>query len=357
MLMFATRGASSLVAGALLVAIAAPASAAVLTFSEVQINSHEAVNDAAPDLVRDTAGGAVELDAAGSRNLAFGNGSGGFLVKSVTDDVRARSSLVDGELKARSTLGFGADVASSGVMPVGHTNGSASATAMFGDSFRTFADNQPFLWSDGDTATFNFAVTGSTSVSDGIAAPESNPFITPGEIKNFVYTSLQLTVYAPGTIDLIVQLRDFDFSTGDIDDFLALNAQIDANRLESEFWYFGDTVLPDDFGVDPEHFLTLDGSDLTEVSFAFNPSGDFDWVLLLDTLVQLDASQQNVQASLDFASTVVTTYAGPAGTDTYSGSGLFPGTLALVANEVPAPSSLAFFALLLPVAWLRRRRG
>jgi hypothetical protein len=337
--------------------LALPAQAAVLTFSEVTINSYAAISDTTPDLLRDATGAAVELDAAGSRNLAYGNGSGGFVAKAVSDDVFARSSLQAAELKASSMLGFGTDVASNGVMPVGHTNGSASATAMFGDSFRTFADNQPFLWSDGDTATFNFAITGSTSIDAGIAAPDGNPFLNPGEIKNFVYGSLQLLVYASGTIDLIVQLRDFDFGTGDIADYLALNQQINDSLLLNEFWYVGDNVLPADFGLEPEDVLSLNGETPTEVSVQFDPNGDFDWILTLDTLVQLDASQQNVQATMNFANTVVASYVGPDGTETRSGSGLFPGTSALVA-EVSEPSSLALLTLLLPVGWrLRRRRA
>lgn len=340
---------------AISMALALPAHA-TLTFSEVAINSQTAVTDANPDTLRDETGGPVELSATGSQNLAFGSG-GAVVVKPTSDDVFARASLSTAELKARSMLGFGTDAF--GSLGSGLRNGSASAISQFGDSFRTFADNQPFLWSDGDTATFNFSVTGSTSVPSGIDAPATFPTGSNGEPINFIYSQLQLVIYQAGAIDVLLSLRDFDFGSGSIEDFLALNQQLNDRILFTEGWYFGDTVLPDDFNVPAERMLGLTDGVPTEVSYAFNPDGDFDWLLLLDTNVFLDASLQNVAATMDFASTVTASYVGPDGSETRSGSGLFPGTVALAVDDVPEPAGLGLLlAALLPLGYgLRRRRA
>ena len=232
-------------------------------------------------------------------------------------------------------------------MPVGQNNGSASATATFADSFSTYAGSSPFLWSDGDSVTFEFAITGQYSLPPGILAPTG---FEPGQIKNLVTASLRFQAYTPGGLDLLQQLTTFDFNTRPYEEFSQINAQLQSKRIPDSlgFWYLGDPVAY--FDVDPASVLHVNPDSPTEVTFSFNPNGDFEWVLTLDTLLQLDASLQNVTASLDFSHTIQTNYIPPPGTTTFSSSGHFPGTL-----PIPEPATLS---LLIPaLALLSRRRS
>lgn len=312
-------------------AMAAP----TLTYSEVRINSLSSVNDLAPDSLRDETGAEVQLGIAGSRAAAFS--SGGAVVKQVTDDVFARSSLQTGTIKARATLQLGANTfTSGGGVPVGARNGAASATAIFADSFRAYSASTPFLWTSGTTATFQFGVTGQSTVTGTVPDPVD---FSPGQPLDQIYTLLTIAIYKPGTLDLLRQLQNFDFSAYPdfataLAAFHALNDQIETNTIARNFWYFGDLIAP--FDVDPAHVLSVNATTPTAVRFDFTPGGDFDWVASLDANVFLDASLQNVGAALDFSNSIVTSYDGPPGATTYSASGVFPTTLPL--SEAPAPT-------------------
>ena len=324
------------VGGAAVLVTFSASSAVTLTYSEVQINSATSVSDLVPDLIRDDTGADLENGVAGSVNRGFS--SGGVVVKRVTDDVFARSSLVNGQLKARALLQFGNNVfVSGGGVPLGARNGAASATAEFADSFRAYSGNRPYLWTSGATATFRFGVTGQSTVTGTVPDPVD---FSAGQPLDQVYTVLRVALYKPGTVDLLRQQKDFDF--GAYPDFAtalaafhALNDQIQANFIASDYRYFGDFIAP--FDQDAAHVLAVNPTTPTNVAFTFSPGGDFDWVASLTTNVFLDASLQSVSASLDFANTIVTAYDGPPGTTTYSGSGLFPSTLAL--SQAPPPNT------------------
>lgn len=314
------------------VGLAVPMSAQpTVTFSEVNINSLSTVLDPAADLLRNDTGAAVQLGPiTGSRAGGFSNiGAPGVIVKNVTDAVLASASLATGTLKAKSSLALGANTFASPlgfVLPVGVRNGAASASAVFADSFRTYTGSLPFLWTNGTTATFHFNVTGQFTITGTVPDPATS---SPPKPIDLVYAQLVVRVYKPGTIDLIKQVKEFDFSRP-FSEFIALNNQINANQITVDYWYFGQVLADFNPPIDPSKILALPA----DVQFTFTPGGDFDWVATLDTNAHIDASLQNVGATLDFSNSLVSSYDGPPGTTTYSGSGVFPSTLPL--GQAPA---------------------
>ena len=316
----------------------APAMAQTVAFTEAQVNSvSSVVFDPAPDLVRNLTGADAAVGpVAGTRNLAFGSNPN-FVIKPVTDAVFASASLRLGTVKTTAILQFGPNgtVLGSGVAP-GSRNGSASGGATFADSFRTYSNNTPFLWTAGTTVTFSFGVTGQFTTTGTITRPTG----AAGDPLNQIYALLFINIYKPGTIDLLRQQKEFDFSA--YPDFataqaafLALANQIQANLITRDFWYFGDVIASYASTVPSAKILPISTTTPTPVQFQFTPGGDFDWTVTLDTTVQIDAAHQSVSATLDFSNSVDTAYQGPAGTTTYSGSGLFPGTFPT--TEIPPP--------------------
>lgn len=344
---------------------------AVDTYSAVNINSAHAITTP-PNMLTDFSGQTVELSGGGGpTNLAYSVGGGNFVLKRVTDSVYAKASLESAELKTDVSLSFGSDGNFGSPFitpaPVGAANGSASAYARFADSFRTYDNNTnaPFIWSSGEEVTFQFGITGQTSVSPEIVSPSADPFFNPGEPRNLVYTQLSVLIFKPGTIDLLVQLDNFDFgnypdfATG-LEAFLELNDQIQTNTIANDYWYLGDLVSYFADEVDPGKIIDVDPLVPTMLNYSFSPGGDFDWVIFIDSVAQIDASLQNVSASLDFSSTINTTYQGPPGTTLYSASGLFPNTLPLdnapSSAPVPEPATAATLGLAALALTLRRRR-
>lgn len=323
-------------------------SAFAAPYQRVFINSQASVTDPAPDSL--TSGGpAAQLSAyADFRNLAYSNGSGGFTIKRQMDDVFARASLSEGHLKARSILGFANNVQVTGApLNIGQRNGAANATAAFGDSFSTRWGSSPFVWSDGDEASFQFGITGTYSVPGNVVAPANT---NPGQIRNQVYASLNFQALTPGGLALREQLANFDFINRPMSEYYALNDQYEATRIDggNGFWFIGNPIVGFSLGSTP--VLALNPSGPTFVDMSFNPSGDFEWFLELDTTVHLDATLQNTTATLDFSHTISTVYTGPVGTTTVSESGVFPGT-------VPAPGAMPLLLAGAALAARRRRQS
>jgi hypothetical protein len=346
---------SFLLGFALLSAPALVLASPITTYTQVDVSSGTSVNDALPNLVRSDTGATVSIaPVGGTRNGAFDNGSGGFTVKTITDLVSGVASLETATLKSFASGGYGSNGTVRGVplTPApGRLNGVASSNVSFGDSFRTFADNQPYLWRDGDTVQFSFGVTGSTSV--------------PGNLNNVnsqVLSRLKLNIFQPGTIDLLNQFDTFDFSgdfTAKFARFNALSQEITARTITRSFWYLGSPQYAA-FDIPPETIVTFIGDTPVILEFDFAPGGDFDWVLFLDNGFQLDRTLENTFVELDFANSAVATYRGLPGTTTYSASGLFPNTLNLANaptnNPVPTPATLPLLAAgLLAMAALRNR--
>jgi hypothetical protein len=311
-----------------------------VTFAEVRINSQTSVTDSSPDFLRDVTGANAELGPiSGTNNLAFGNtGTGNYVVKKVADSVFARASLSNATLKTSAFLQFGSNSFVSGTgVSLGSRNGGASGIASFADSFRTYSGNTPFLWSSGTTATFHFDVTGLITTTGTI--PDPMTYSAPQPI-DVIYSVLQVYVFKPGTIDLLRQAEDFDFSAyTNFNDALAvfelIENQITANSITNNYAFFGQVTA--NFAVDATKILPLNPNAPTPFDFTFTPGGDFDWMATVTTLTFLDASLENVSVNLNFANSMVSSYHGPAGTTTFSGSGLYPSTLPL--SEIPPPST------------------
>lgn len=313
------------------------------TYSAVDINSASSVYfDPAPDSLQNTTGAAIQLGVSGTHVLAYNNGSGQYTNKTVTDGVFASADLAAGALKTEATLGFASNT-NSVVMPLGQNNGASGAIAQFGDSFQAFSGNTPFLWTSGTTVNFNFSVTGTSSIPNGVQTPQSRD---PGQPINEIFTQVGLTIYKPGGLSFYQQeYKGFDFNAyPDFDSALAafqsLSSQLQSMTIGSSLWFLGNPVVP--YAVDPNTVLAVSPNTPTQISYQFTPNGDFDWRLSLDSTTFLDASMQNVLVTQDFSHTILTSYAGPLGATTYSASGLFPGTVALstAPSSVPEPSSV-----------------
>lgn len=343
-----------LAASALLAASSVAMAVPITTYSEASINSYTSVSNAAPDYVIDTTGAAVQLSETGNNNLAFTNGTGNYVIKNVQDNVFARAALNTGELKNFASLALGNNIVTAGTgVPLGVRNGSATATAVFADSFTHYDGSQPFIWTSGDSVQFKFGVTGAVTTSGTIPDPAS---YAAGEPKDNVSTYLLISVYKPGTLDLIQQLNA-NYSS-------ALNQQIQDNFIKSDYWYFGTAITP--YDVDPAHILAVDPTTPTYATLSFNPDGDFDWIATLSSTVFLDANLQNVSATLDFSHTVTTEYVAPAGTTVFSASGVFPNTLDTndiptgATSATPEPATAGLLALAVGVlasGAIRRRRA
>lgn len=349
------------------------AGANATTLSQVSVNS--ASVPGATATATDNTGHDTELgyDSAGAVGRAYSSTIsspyGNYVAKPTTDSVYAKASLQDGELKAKASLSFGSDLWGTG--SAGTSNANASATATVADTFHIYDSNTntPFVWSSGDNATFQFSITGLSNIDSAILPSPVNPYDyppQPGVLKNTLYTRLGLNLYKVGTMALIAQINNLDWSdyNAALAQYNALNAQITANTIATDFWFLGDPVMYGADTIDPAKILAVSPDTPTDIYYDFNPDGDFEWQLLLDVTAQIDASLQNVGAVLDFSHTVTTNYVGPVGSTTYSESGLFPTTLSLDdlpgnTPAVPEPASAALMGLgcLAMVMGMSRRRN
>jgi hypothetical protein len=191
---------------------------------------------------------------------------------------------------------------------------SAFARADFGDSFRTYAGNSPFTWASDTEASFSFDLTGLVDLN---GADNGSQF--------------GLTILAPGALDAYARWL------GGENTFAEWNSQV----ITSFFYGLGP-------GVVAQSWMTGVVTDYPDsVSASFTPGSDFDWVLTLISNVGINGSFTVVDAYglTDFSNTLHLAYSGPDNTTTYSGSGLFPSTLALAAapTAIPEPASALLF--------------
>jgi hypothetical protein len=315
-------------------AVAAP----VTHYSEAFINSLQSVNDTTPDRVRDLNGGLVQSQNSGSTTFGFSGFS-----QTVSSNTSATANLGTGQLRAAATLGLG--TIQGGTPPAYGTDATrATARAEFADQFQLFSGNTPYLWQANTQVTFNFGVTGFTSI------PNLPQPLNSG--RNIV-ADLKLYTMKVGTLDLMAQLSTQTTWNS------ALANQIQANQIGFAGWCLGNYLAPTGW---------CDGSWLQPVSLnngaasinhTFQPGSDFEWILALETRVNLDTSLQNISATLDFGNTVNTSFQAPAGATVYSASGLFPNTLALSdvpGQQVPEQNSIALLALGLVAVGAQHKR-
>lgn len=326
----------------------------------VHAAAYSVVQDSNSLRVSSPTGESLSTSYADDRRWAYRTPSGDYAIIRQDTASSAKAQLSTGELGTYARVGtYGAP--SGAVMPEGYRSLQANAYAGFGDSFTTFgSNNTPFLWSDGTAAQFSFAIEGGTSPVNGLAVP-TDPY-EDGQPQNFIFTQLVFTAYQPGGIDILNQMAALeDAPEFDFDEWLVLVRDLEAKTLDRSFWYLGDYILPSDWALADDMFVTLGHDGTADLDFSFTPGGDFDWTLTLDTHVWFDASLQDVYFTHDFANTITARYQGPAGTTTYSSSGFFPGTLPLagIPSAVPDSGSTLLAMLLgLPVmAAIRRRLG
>lgn len=202
----------------------------------------------------------------------------------------------------------------------------AFARADIGDSFRTFDNQDPYQWASDTEVTFSIDFSG--FVSTGPA------------VNNRANAGFSFIAFTPGFLDPYAQFlfNDAPFPT----DF-------NANTIFSDNYHLGGTLYS---------FQTPVGPLPATIDVSFAPGGDFDWVagITVDTAASLFDS-----SIADFFSTATMSYTGPAGTTTYSASGLFPGTLPLSnapSSSVPEPGTLILMSLgLAAIGFIRRRRS
>jgi hypothetical protein len=320
------------------------------------VNSHTAVNSLPNDYLENTTGASLELSATGAGSYSLSNRNSaqpGFTQKQYSDNVYAKASLQTGELKTKASFGFGANEDFTGApIQSGKNNGSASATAGFSDVFNTYSGNTPYLWSDGSAASFNFAVSGNASIPSGLVARNDN---LGSNTKNLIFTSLNLYVAKTGAREISNQIEslrpNLASAIANKDEIDALQAIYDSYQIVDKTWVLGEHLMAPSNTWEK---VVLDENGTANISFQFTPNSDFEWSLSLESVVFLDASLENTEATLDFSHTIKTSYTGPDGTTTISASGLFPTSAPL--SSVPVPAAVWLFGSgLFGLTGLRRK--
>lgn len=258
-------------------------------------------------------------------------------VRTGTNPSSASSNLsVSGDWGSMSSFGF-ADLATgtlrsrttANITQPG-SNAYVQSNAYFADGFRTANPNgSPFNWGPTASGRFTLDLSGSIASSPSLQTMNAGAFVI-------------LSILQPGTLDpngrlaaVPEVLRYYYWQLGNSN--LLLNA---CDYLGSCAPLFPTAYL----ASFPQRIV----QDIT-------PGSDFDWLLLIGSYGQ--PGNATGSFDLDFSNTLRATYEGPAGTTTFSQSGVFAGTTPLV-STVPEPATVVMVAAgLLGVLGARRRRG
>ena len=232
----------------------------------------------------------------------------------------ASADLATGQLKMRSAV----------VDTDGTTNPSLQSNAIFGDSFTAQTPTgSPFTWNSASQAAFTVNLNGSLTSSAPLATVGGDVFVV-------------LSILKAGTLD-----PDKPLVNG-------------PTAIQYFFWNIGNPgtkiYYTDQQGnsqplIPTAEFTTIPAS----LNASFNPSGNFDWVLLLGADGQLGTAGSSFD--LDLSHTATLSYAGPDGSVTTAGSGQFKNFDAtLPPTTVPEPATLALLSIsaFVAAAWRRR---
>jgi hypothetical protein len=258
-------------------------------------------------------------------------------VRTGTNPSSASSNLsVSGDWGSMSSFGF-ADLASGTLrsrttanITQPESNAYVQSNAYFADGFRTANPNgSPFNWGPSASGRFTLDLSGSIASAPSLQTMNAGAFVI-------------LSILQPGTLDP--------------DGRLAGVPEV----LNYYYWQLGNSSLPltacDYVGnctplVPTAYFASFPQRIVQDIT----PGSDFDWLLLIGSYGQ--PGNATGFFDLDFSNTLTATYEGPAGTTTFSQSGVFAGTTPLV-STVPEPATVAMVAAgLLGVLGARRRRG
>ena len=200
------------------------------------------------------------------------------------------------------------------------TSSQTFGQAWIADSFMHLSGLNPFTWTNATQARFDIHIDGVESLTGNL-----------GQMANSA--RVMLMIYKPGTLDGLPYCG--------------------ANVIRTFSWSIGANNRPAPCGG--TFISNLSGTIDTNLSAVFTPGGDFDWAFGIvvggqsNTGPLPSATGRWVQ---DFANTATLSYSGPSGT-VASGSGVFPGSIAVV----PEPGSSALLlAGLAGVGWLTLRR-
>lgn len=244
------------------------------------------------------------------------SGSLSYLGTEGTASAQAESSLATGTLKAKAQ--------STSLVNTGpfDNNAFGFARADVGDSFQTFDNQGPLQWTNATDVTFSIDLSGFVSTGSGVNSRADAGFF--------------LGVFKPGFLDAYAQ-------------WLINGASFPSEYNDNLLFGF-DYSLGGEVQSFQQPFAVPGVLDIT-----FAPGGDFDWVagIFMDTAASLTDT-----SIADFFSTATMSYTGPAGTTTYSASGLFPGTQPLSSAPVVVsePGILALMGIALAGIRLRRMK-
>lgn len=228
-----------------------------------------------------------------------------FATKPINVDFYASSSLQNAQLKALTTMSMGQ---SDGGVPGGSGGYRGNTLAGFSDKFYIQSSSDtPYLWSDTSNLNFNFDVSGLGEWSE-------------------------LKADAAGHTGLFT--------------FLTFEVMGENGFYSRKEWLLGDVIWNDSMANLNSDVEVVNLGNTSNVAFQFNPGENFTWFLTLQTIIDFDALEENVYASLDFSHTVTAAYQGPQDSKTYSASGLFPGTNSLAPiSAVPEPATWAMMII------------
>jgi hypothetical protein len=219
-------------------------------------------------------------------------------------------------------------------------NINSRASVLFGDTFGAIdaQTGQAYEWTAADAVSFSFSVTGAFEQSlsaDQMAQLDSD--FNRAVLFNFY-------AYRPGAFDR--QARIAELLEGPLDDAAIaeinqLSSEIEALQITRAYSWLGRVYSPY-FDGSQVPYLDVSADVPSVITAEFNPGGAFEWFASLDVTTRFRPDQTLAERTTfiaDFSHTVGASFAGPAGTLTTSGSGLFPNTVPMA--PVPEPATWA----------------